>query len=340
MRRARRRRVPAGLPRLQQQEGLGRGLRQGRRSARATRASAASAPRRRAAARTARRTTSARAARCSDGKCTAAKKSRAARTARATTSATAARARRASARAAAARKFPRVWVGARRCRLDFYVMPGAQNVCSLHDGADQQRRVRLRRSRATARASRRTRRSTRSIVSRNRQRPGAGRLRARPASAHGELRLRAQHRTCCSASRGLRVARRSQPGPAFAPVHLEGRFTYLFGKDAVTAKIAPMVFAGVGAGEFDAFVPVNVFLNPRASVATPTRGTPSNAWLTAGPIFAAAGGGVRLLLSKKIAATGALKLQGAFGGQRELPLRRRAGARHPVRLLRGARGGR
>ena len=35
---------------------------------------------------------------------------------------------------------------------------------------------------------------------------------------------------------------------AFAPVHLEARFTYLIGKDALTAKFAPMVFLGAGAG--------------------------------------------------------------------------------------------
>ncbi len=47
-------------------------------------------------------------------------------------------------------------------------------------------------------------------------------------------------------------------GAAFAPVHLEARFTYLIGHDAVNAKLAPMVFAGLGAGEFDAMVPVQV----------------------------------------------------------------------------------
>ena len=46
----------------------------------------------------------------------------------------------------------------------------------------------------------------------------------------------------------------------------------------------------------------------------PARGPPDPA-IGAGPVFAAAGGGVRYLISKKVAATGALKLQGAFGGQ-------------------------
>jgi hypothetical protein len=107
-------------------------------------------------------------------------------------------------------------------------------------------------------------------------------------------------------------------GSAFAPLHLEARFTYLFGKDALTAKIAPMAFVGLGAGEFDAFVPVNVFLDGSKLNPSPGPGTigpgKENAWLTAGPVFATAGGGARFMLTKKIAATGALKLQGAFGG--------------------------
>jgi hypothetical protein len=96
-------------------------------------------------------------------------------------------------------------------------------------------------------------------------------------------------------------------GAAFAPVHIEGRLTYLLGKDAISAKVAPMGFLGVGAGEFDAFVPVTVFNKAGNSFGY-------NAWVTAGPVFATGGAGVRLLLGKKVAATGAVKLQGAFGG--------------------------
>ena len=72
-----------------------------------------------------------------------------------------------------------------------------------------------------------------------------------------------------------------------------------------------MIFLGAGAGEFDAFVPVEVFLNTSSGIAQGKE----NAWITAGPVFVAGGGGARLALGKKLAATGALKLQGAFGGQ-------------------------
>jgi hypothetical protein len=100
-------------------------------------------------------------------------------------------------------------------------------------------------------------------------------------------------------------------GSAFAPLHLEARLSYLIGKDAVSKKgIAPLVFAGVGAGEFDAFVPVTVVITNSAKVLSGTE----NAWLTAGPAFFSVGGGFRALFSPKVAMTAALKFEGAFGG--------------------------
>jgi hypothetical protein len=102
------------------------------------------------------------------------------------------------------------------------------------------------------------------------------------------------------------------PASAFAPLHFEARFTYLIGKNALTTKgIAPLLFGGFGLGEFDAFVPVAVAL--KDPVLGP--GTfPVNAWITAGPFFLAGGAGARYLLSPTVAATGALKVEGAFGG--------------------------
>ncbi len=95
----------------------------------------------------------------------------------------------------------------------------------------------------------------------------------------------------------------------FPPLHLEGRFTYLLGKNAVTKKgLSPMLFGGLGAGEFDAFVPVTV-INKNVN-----RGATENAWLTAGPVFFSVGGGARVLFAPKVALTAALKFEGAFGG--------------------------
>ncbi len=97
----------------------------------------------------------------------------------------------------------------------------------------------------------------------------------------------------------------SAPGPAFAPLHVEGRFTYLFGRDALN-KVAPMVFLGAGAGEFDAYVATTVAVSGKAMS--------ENAWLVAGPAFVAIGAGARVPLGKTVAATGAVKTEGAFGG--------------------------
>jgi hypothetical protein len=114
----------------------------------------------------------------------------------------------------------------------------------------------------------------------------------------------------------------SSPSTAFAPVHLEARFTYLLGKNALTTKgIAPMLFGSVGAGEFDASIPVAVSLLDcmgnvcgRPPVGARQGTFPVNAWATAGPVFIAAGAGARFLISPTLAATGALKVEAAFGG--------------------------
>jgi hypothetical protein len=105
------------------------------------------------------------------------------------------------------------------------------------------------------------------------------------------------------------VLRTDPASPAFpAPIHLEARFTYVVGHDAVNKKgLSPMVFLGAGAGEFDAFVPVTVN-------GTGGRTGTENAFVTAGPVFMAVGGGARLLIGQKVALTAALKFQAAFGG--------------------------
>ena len=124
------------------------------------------------------------------------------------------------------------------------------------------------------------------------------------------------------------VLRTDPASPPFAPLHLEARFTYLVGRDAVSKKgLTPMIFAGVGAGEFDAYVPVTVNgvcggkLGPCGSAPnapnppnpTAESGT-ENAYITAGPVFLSVGGGARWLFGRKTALTAALKFEAAFGG--------------------------
>lgn len=107
----------------------------------------------------------------------------------------------------------------------------------------------------------------------------------------------------------------SSPGPSFPPIHLEGRFTYLFGKDALASSIAPLIFVAAGASEFDASISVQVRLGQASGPGGLPAGTRNeNAWLTAGPFFGAVGVGVRFLASKGVAITAAAKGQGAFGG--------------------------
>jgi hypothetical protein len=97
-------------------------------------------------------------------------------------------------------------------------------------------------------------------------------------------------------------------GPTFPAFHLEARLTYLIGHDALTEMvISPMLLIGAGVGEFDADESTQLL------EASQKQALKENAWLTAGPLFALAGGGVRILLSPRIAATGALKLEAAFG---------------------------
>jgi hypothetical protein len=98
------------------------------------------------------------------------------------------------------------------------------------------------------------------------------------------------------------------PGVAFAPVHLEARGTFLIGRDALTSGVAPLLLLAAGAGEFDASIGVSVQLT--------TGGPPKSedAWVTAGPLFLAAGGGLRFLMGPAVAATAVVKAETAFGG--------------------------
>jgi hypothetical protein len=119
------------------------------------------------------------------------------------------------------------------------------------------------------------------------------------------------------------VLRTDPAFPAFAPLHLEGRFTYLVGRDALKKTFAPLVFLGVGAGEFDAYVPVTVngvVRNTKGQVVPNAMGQAQflsgtdDAWMTAGPVFASVGAGARMAIGSRTAITGALKFEGAFGG--------------------------
>jgi hypothetical protein len=211
-------------------------------------------------------------------------------------------------------KGPKIFIGL-AVALDLYPLPGAQNVCALNSGGT---------------GPLTSGNPYTCLTSGGAAFPGSGtqglannqNIRTSPGSsdqvlggfAHGPLPIMASFDYALNANMmvGARVGYELltiPTGSAFPPIHLEARFTYLLGRDAISAKLAPIFFAGAGAGEFDAMVPVQV-LNVHAGIPPAN----VNAWLTAGPVFGTVGGGIRYQLSKKVYATGALKLQAAFGG--------------------------
>jgi hypothetical protein len=97
------------------------------------------------------------------------------------------------------------------------------------------------------------------------------------------------------------------PGPAFAPAHFEARATFLLSHDALIGSAAPLLLVAVGAGEFDASIGVAVQLTTGPNKV-------ENAWVTAGPMFLAAGGGARFLMGPNVAATAVVKAETALGG--------------------------
>jgi hypothetical protein len=93
------------------------------------------------------------------------------------------------------------------------------------------------------------------------------------------------------------------------PIHLELRATYLFGEEPLARSgFAPYLFAGGGVSELDAQTTVLVTQNNVAGQ------RPMQAWITAGPVFVAAGGGGRFALSPRAAVLGGVRVMGAFGG--------------------------
>jgi hypothetical protein len=98
-------------------------------------------------------------------------------------------------------------------------------------------------------------------------------------------------------------------------VHVEARGTYLFGHEPLLhTGFAPAVFVALGVSEFDGHTTALVTTrNGTASTATTVQ--PVEVWLTNGPWFAAVGGGARYQFSPRAAFNGALRVNGAFGGQ-------------------------
>lgn len=205
-------------------------------------------------------------------------------------------------------KFPRVWVGV-SVGMDLYLMPGANDVCIRTTGQINSAGYACADSAGNAFPPDPNINSE-IVAKRSDQVQGGFKNGPLTISVSGDYALNMNMMVGIRAGYELFTIP-SALSSSFAPFRAEARFTYLFGKDALVQKIAPLAFVSAGVGEFDAFVPVSVFLNQGTSVIGPGS---ENAWLSAGPVFAGAGGGVRFLLAKHVAATGVVRLQGAFGG--------------------------
>ena len=93
-----------------------------------------------------------------------------------------------------------------------------------------------------------------------------------------------------------------------APLHLELRATYVFGKDAIAkAGIAPYAFIGGGVSTWDSKVPVSVKITGQKDLKT------VDGWYLGGPGFFGLGGGVRYAFSNRAALMGGLRVDFAFG---------------------------
>ncbi len=207
-------------------------------------------------------------------------------------------------------KAPRIWVGL-GVQLDIYFMPAANDVCLVdtktgvptntagYACVDPNTGNRFPESAMTAMAI--TKGSADQVV---------GGLKLGNVRLLASLDYALNHNMLLGARAGY-VLRTDPALPAFAPLHLEARFTYLVGHDAVSKKgLSPMLFAGVGAGEFDAYIPVTVI----GAMGTQLYKGTENAWMTAGPVFLSLGGGGRVLFGRRTALTFALKFEGALGG--------------------------
>lgn len=99
---------------------------------------------------------------------------------------------------------------------------------------------------------------------------------------------------------------------ASSRLYLDARFTYLFGENALTKTVAPMIFGGLGLASFDTHTDSGITLSNGQS------GTVS-LWQTNGPFFFLLGGGIRVSMSENLGATLAVRMNGSFGPNGFIP---------------------
>lgn len=232
------------------------------------------------------------------------------------------------------KKGPKFWVGVAGA-LDFTMVPSSQDVCKLNDQTfpvnDQNYYcVRGDGSDYPSRDSKVGKVQNEAIVAGNEKSD-----RVDGGGALGNIRLMltfdyAAHPNILIGGR-LGLVLNTYPGEAAAqdgnrfaaPIHLEARVTYLFGKDPLTKKgFAPFVFGGAGIGQFETKVGVTTHEakvdNACIEGADPIQNNPSlcrrevSAWHIAGPAFLTLGGGARYALTPTFALMAGLRLNLAF----------------------------
>jgi hypothetical protein len=121
----------------------------------------------------------------------------------------------------------------------------------------------------------------------------------------------------------------ASPYAPFPPFHIEARFTYVIGKNALTTPgFHPVLYVGAGVGELDAKVSVRTDVDKNAcpnpgnplcppnynSNNLPIGGVDESAWLLGGPFFFRVGLGGRIAFSSRFAITIGGSFVGAVGG--------------------------
>ncbi|MCL2447995.1 MAG: hypothetical protein FWD17_03510, partial [Polyangiaceae bacterium] len=235
---------------------------------------------------------------------------------------------------------PRIWIGVAG-QLDFYVLKKATDVCLRNPKGAPNAGLNANTAGYTCSDPTTNLQFPYNDADNSSIQPRAGAPDANGGLALGNIRVMATFDYALNAHMllGARVGYVARtdpaigvPGKAFMPLHLEARFTYLFGGGLVRGPLSFMVFGAVGASEFDADVPVVAQVTspngPTAGSCTksarnnvnPPAGMvqqqcAENAWVTGGPFFAAPGVGVRFRLGNHFAIPVAAKMELIFGGR-------------------------
>jgi hypothetical protein len=219
--------------------------------------------------------------------------------------------------ASAERGFARVWIGVSGS-ADLVSLPGGDDVCTLTSDAAPTGSYYCTNPSGTDYPTRHSPAQNASIT------PGqGGHVDGGPSFGAVHVLASLDYAFSASFLAGVRVgyvahgypgAAAKNDGHGFStPIHAELRATYVLGDQPLAhVGFAPFLFAGGGVAEFAAEKDVMI---RQGNAPLPVAGAlPKNAWLVNGPLFLAAGGGMRYAFSQRIAFSAGLKLAAVIGG--------------------------